>query len=397
MLRSEIPQLEVITAIADAESEDFLAQLLFSQGWNIIFRALDADSLRHFLTTRSLELRTVIIYLSDFPGLLPGELENVTAPTFTTISIDSIPINSHLLMTHIRSSLRSPMIRDPSETDVPVREEIECEKLVPEAREPLISPNPYMGRENHEYDARRGGRAGRSDDMGKIQTNLHDVYRGSAAYPVRNGQSKRMIAVTGTAGSPGRTRFSLLLAEEYAKAQRVLIVDADIKSLGLTRQRDQIGRPEIDVLSLNVEDRPTVISEEAPVMIVDMGAMPVMAEAVSDRRWHGTLINNVLNSATHVVYLSKSTQVSMSELSQFLKEYPILLKRIPITYICILTGHSRELRQWESRFLTLTVGENRQIIREDQLKPPSETTLLPFFRPGSGKRREIAKIANLLR
>ena len=379
MLRSEIPQLEVITAIADAESEDFLAQLLFSQGWNIIFRALDADSLRHFMTTRSIELRTVIIYLGDFPGLLPGELEKLTAPTVTTISIDNIPINSHLLMTHIRSSLRSPMIRDP---------------LVNEERAPLMSSNQFVGREDHQYEARTGGRAGKTGSMEKTG---HDTDRRSELSPGRNSQGKRLVAITGTAGSPGRTRFSLLLAEECAKSQRVLIVDADIKSQGLTRQRDQIRRPEIDLLSLDVENRPTAIAEEAPVMIVDMGPMPVMAEAVTDRRWHGTLINNVLNSATHVVYLSKSTQVSMSELSQFLREYPILLKRVPITYICILTGHSRELRQWESRFLTLTEGENRQIIREDQLKPQSETTLFPFFRPGSGKRREIAKIANLLR
>jgi hypothetical protein len=379
VLRSEIPQLEVITAIADAESEDFLAQLLFSQGWNIIFRALDADSLRHFMTTRSIELRTVIIYLGDFPGLLPGELEKLTAPTVTTISIDNIPINSHLLMTHIRSSLRSPMIRDP---------------LVNEERAPLMSSNQFVGREDHQYEARTGGRAGKTGSMEKTG---HDTDRRSELSPGRNSQGKRLVAITGTAGSPGRTRFSLLLAEECAKSQRVLIVDADIKSQGLTRQRDQIRRPEIDLLSLDVENRPTAIAEEAPVMIVDMGPMPVMAEAVTDRRWHGTLINNVLNSATHVVYLSKSTQVSMSELSQFLREYPILLKRVPITYICILTGHSRELRQWESRFLTLTEGENRQIIREDQLKPQSETTLFPFFRPGSGKRREIAKIANLLR
>ena len=42
-MRSEIPQIEVITAIADADFEDFVAQLLFSQGWSIIHRAFDAD------------------------------------------------------------------------------------------------------------------------------------------------------------------------------------------------------------------------------------------------------------------------------------------------------------------------------------------------------------------
>ena len=394
MLRSEIPQIEVITAIADAETEDFLAQLLFSQGWNIIFRALDTDSLNLFIASRPHELRTVIIYLSDFPGLIPGELENMTVPSFTAISIDSVPINSHLLMTHIRSALRSPMIRDRVVNEEHVPEKIEAEKTVIEERAPLISSDQFLDQNPHQYEARTGGRTGNEE---RREGNYHDPYLGFHRESGRTGQSKRLIAVTGTAGSPGRTRFSMLLAEECANTQRVVLVDADIKSQGLTRQRDQIRRPEIDLLSLDVRNRPTELSEEAPVVIVDLGTMPVMAETVTDRRWHGSLINNILNSATHVLYLSKSTQVSMSELSQFLHEYPLFLKKVPITYICILSGHSRELRRWESRFLTLTEGESRQIIREDQLNPQGESTLFPFFKPGSGKRREIAKIANLLR
>ena len=68
MTRSEIPQLEVITAIPDADSEDFVAQLLFSQGWNIIYRAFDTASLKAFLDDRGVELRTVIVYQNPFPG-----------------------------------------------------------------------------------------------------------------------------------------------------------------------------------------------------------------------------------------------------------------------------------------------------------------------------------------
>jgi len=380
VLRSEIPQLEVITAIVDAESEDFLSQLLFSQGWNIIYRAIDADSLRLFMKTRSAELRTVIIYLSNFPGLLAGELEEMGLSSVTAISIDGIPINSHLLMTHIRGKLRSPMIRE-----VSVNQDSVPDYSLPRERKPLLASE-------HPRELSEFGHEQRNADE---QRNAHEQRSGgrfSETIP-----SKRVIAITGTAGSPGRTRFALLLAEEFANSQRVLIVDADIRSQGLRRQRDQILRPEIDVLSLNVESHPTEIPDNAPMTIVDMGTMPVMAEAVTDRRWQGSLINNILTSATHLVYLCKSTQVSMSELSQFLHEYPLLLKKVPVTYICILAGHSRELRQWEGRFLTLTEGENRQIIREAELNPQSERALLPFLKPGNSKRREIAKIVNRLR
>jgi len=70
-MRSEIPQLEVITAIHDSESEDFVSQLLFSQGWNIIYRAFDAASLTRFMHSRGSELRTVIIYMTDLPNFDP--------------------------------------------------------------------------------------------------------------------------------------------------------------------------------------------------------------------------------------------------------------------------------------------------------------------------------------
>ena len=85
------------------------------------------------------------------------------------------------------------------------------------------------------------------------------------------------------------------------------------------------------------------------------------------------------------------------ELAQFLREYPLLLKRIPVTYICILTGHSRELREWENKFLTLTMGENRAVLRESQLEPANERGILTSLRIANPKRKEIAKIATSLR
>ena len=376
VIRSEIPQLEVVTAIADAESEDFVAQLLFSQGWNIIQRAFDAQSLLDFMADRGSELRTVIIYMSDLSGLQPGVIESMEGVTVSIISLDGIPINSHLLMTHIRNKLRSPMLR---------MDEVSAIVEPALKRDELIHSKIYS--ESEKFDSEKFGSQrfeNRTGGRSQFKPNHRDSHQ-------------RLIAVTGTAGAPGRTRFSLLLAEEFANTQRVLLVDADIRSQGLARQRDQVRRPEIDLLSLDVEDRPTKLPEQAPMTIVDLGTMPAMAEAVADRRWHGSLVNNVLDSATHLVYVSKSTALSVNELSQFLREYPLLLKKVSVTYICVLSGHSRELRQWESKFLSLTTGENRHIIRENQLNPDGESSLIPFFKPGSAKRKEIGKIAISLR
>ena len=96
----------------------------------------------------------------------------------------------------------------------------------------------------------------------------------------------------------------------------------------------------------------------------------------------------------------RSTQDNLDELAHFLKEFPILLRKIPITYICILVGTSRELRESEARFLTLTTAENRFLFRESQLRQGAGSMgllgvpgILGSPKPGKG---EIGKIAQSL-
>ena len=153
----------------------------------------------------------------------------------------------------------------------------------------------------------------------------------------------------------------------------------------------------VEIVPLDKESRPTRIPEGVESAVVDLGVLPGLAEAVNDRRWYGSLINNVLDQTTHLVYISKSTSMSMTELSQFIREYPLLLKRLPVSYICVLSGHSRELREWESKFLTLTTGESRYILREGDLNRSKGGGILGSLRNGNSKERSIAKIAAALK
>ena len=109
-MRSEIPQLEVITAIGDAEAEDYIAQLLFSQGWNIVYRAFDMNSLTQFLNSRAKELRTVLVFRNDLSEFDIGALDQFISSSLTLISLDEIPMSAHQVMQHIRSQLRLPLI-----------------------------------------------------------------------------------------------------------------------------------------------------------------------------------------------------------------------------------------------------------------------------------------------
>ena len=347
--RSEIPQLEVVTAIPDAECEDFLAQLLYSQGWSIIHRAFDARALHIFMKSRGIERRTVIIYQSELPQFDQQIITEFASPMITFISLDEISFTSHEIMSTIRSKLRAPMLQ------------VESEPLSNEVT--LGAPNPQ---------------------------GIKRIHR-----PTRkaNVPERKIIAVTGSGGAPGRTRFATALAEELSLKGPVLLIDADIKSSHLQNQRELMRKNKIELLPLDRDNRPTQIPDGDETTVVDLGTLPGLAEAVTDRRWHGSLINNVLDRATQLVYLSKSTPSSMAELAQFLREYPLLLKRLPVTYVCVLAGHSRELREWESKFIGLTAGENRHILRENPLEPTKQGDLFSSIRFGNSKRKEIGKIA----
>jgi hypothetical protein len=348
-MRSEIPQLEVITAIHDSESEDFVSQLLFSQGWNIIHRAFDASSLTRFMRGRGSELRTVIIYMTDLPDFDPSIFGQYATSTITFISLDGIELSSHIIMSQIRSQLRLPMVQTRENISSPILEEFHT---------PYVQERAYRG-SNQKITIR----------------------------------SRQIIAVTGSSGAPGRTRFAILLAEELAIKNKVMLIDADMRSQGLSRQRELIRTSEIQTVPLSAADRPRTLPVGDQTTVVDLGTLPAISEAVSDRRWHGSLINHVLDSATHLVYLLKSTPPNIDELSMFLREFPVLAKKLPVTYICVLAGHSRELREWEGKFLTLTTGESRYILRESQLERDIEGSGLPFMKSGNSKRKEIAKIA----
>jgi hypothetical protein len=105
-MHADIPPIAVITGMSDATDEDFVAQLLHSQGWKITFRSIDWIGAEQALSTA--QSRTAFIYSSDLRGLVISELEKYESENLILINIDQIPIASHPIMTVLRSKVRSP-------------------------------------------------------------------------------------------------------------------------------------------------------------------------------------------------------------------------------------------------------------------------------------------------
>lgn len=314
-MRSEIPQLEVITAIADAETEDFVSQLLYSQGWSIIYRAIDLISLTGAIADRGNILRTVVIYSADLPGLEEQGIEADFLPTITFINLDGVTINSHSVMTHIRSQLRLPLIQSVAG------------QLVLRENDLPVTTKP---------------------------------------------RTPKLITVTGTTGAPGRTHLAYSLANHLSLQRSVCLIDADLRSPSLAYLAGSaLGTSHrCQLVTLDQGEKPTQIplieGGLRELSIVDIGALPPVQEFINDRRWQASLINHILESTSSLIFVAKSSGLSLLRLEQFIAEFPILLRKIPIIYILNQKGSTRADQAIEKRFMSLTAGEDRFVLPRDQ-------------------------------
>jgi hypothetical protein len=302
-MKSEIPQLQVITAISDSDCEDFVSQLLFSQGWSIIYRAIDMAGLMDFLAARKGELRTVVIFKSDLPDFDAAALEMASNSKVKSICIDEIETNSHKLMTFIRGQLRLPLIANIAPTPEP---------QVSKALKPCV------------------------------------------------------ITITGTVGAPGRSSIALNLANYLAESSQVNIFDADIRApaleyfIGRASNRNE----KLNVVNLISQDKlvQTNIGENSSISIVDLGPLPPLTEVVNDRRWQAGFINRTLEETTTLIYLCKSNGLSLIRLEQFMSQFPVLLRNLPIIYILNQSGTTREDRALANRFAKICHGETSFVL-----------------------------------
>ena len=333
-MKSEIPQLQVVTAISDSDCEDFVSQLLFSQGWSIIYRAIDMAGLMEFLEARNGDLRTVVIYKSDLPNFSADLLESTSNSKVKNICVDEIEINSHKLMTFIRGQLRLPLIATASQ--------ISQNLPVPVVRKPCV------------------------------------------------------ITITGTVGAPGRSSVALNIANYLAATSLVNLFDADTRAPALDYFIGRAGNnhENLNLVSLISQEKSieVTIGKPSSVSIVDLGPLPPLTEVVNDRRWQAGFINRTLEETTTLIYLCKSNGLSLIRLEQFMSQFPVLLRSLPIIYILNQSGSTREDRALANRFLKMCEGETSFIL---PMNNRINTNLAEPAKRESGFGRTISEIGRI--
>lgn len=336
-MKSEIPQLQVVTAISDSDCEDFVSQLLFSQGWSIIYRAIDMAGLIEFLEARKGELRTVVIFKSDLPDFNADLLNSVANSKVKNICINEIETNSHKLMTYIRGQLRLPLIANSE-----LGNSVSTDSILPKVQKPCV------------------------------------------------------ITITGTVGAPGRSSVALNIANYLATNSTVNLYDADTRAPALEYLigRASKNHEDLNLVNLVSQDKLTtsIIGVSSCINIVDLGPLPPLTEVVNDRRWQAGFINRTLEETTTLIYLCKSNGLSLIRLEQFMSQFPVLLRKLPIIYILNQSGNTREDRALANRFSKMCDGETSFVL---PMNNRINTNLAEPAKRESGFGRTISEIGRI--
>ena len=274
-------QSTAITAIHKAEFESFAAGTLFGQGWSVLHRALDWQSVTDFLES-SPELPDVLLCSTDLIGI---DLESIEALKSKGIRIflflheasvvrdfpDALPIPDSALelIGLVRGSIRSPLLRN--------------------------------------------------------------------SIPERRTSRARVLGVTSAHSSAGCTTLAINLASELSIAgHRTLLVDANptapavailIGEQGLHSNKGftQVGAGfwAMEITQNTIVDSIALLDNaqyEFDFIVIDLGPTLEIAETLRGRRWSGETLVWVSSNADHLWVLAKSDSLSLHLLRKFTQE-----------------------------------------------------------------------------
>lgn len=284
--------LNLVTAISDSDLENFVASTLFAQGWSVIFRALDFDSLLSY-SQRSDSTGEVLVLSSDLAGLTTQKVA-LLKKSFSKVFIFSssqsdpfpdaiaIPKSALELVGLLRGSLRAPMTQPQSRMMAPRR--------------------------------------------------------------------ARVIAVASAGSSTGCSTLALNLAYELSlKEQSVLLIDGNayqpsiatlcgVRGLHVEPHPRAInGYLEIaEVTQENVTasiERLQASLAERDFIIIDVGVVQELSTHLSGRRWSAEVLVWACTFGDDLWVLAKSDLLGLERLRSFASESAQTAIRPKITYL----------------------------------------------------------------
>ena len=306
----------VVTAIARAEVEGFIASTLFAQGWSVVFRAIDWQSLEEFVTEKSTDLSsTLLIYGSDLPGItkervnqLSSEFNQVigfaTNTTEEFADLKKAPVVSADLVSLVRSFIRTPMLRE----FVPAQNQIRRAKIFA-----IGSAGTYTG-------------------CTLIALNL-------AMELSTQGKSTLLIDANFRAPSI----FDLL-------SMRSSETDPTWKSIAPNLAVFEVTQAQ----AIEIEALMFRAGKEFDYVIIDLGSIAGLSNRLTDRRWTSTMTTWSCDHADELIVVSRPDLLGVSRLQKVVELLAQTSIRAKISFVMNMKSSGKKGEAEQSKFLTVT-------------------------------------------
>jgi MinD-like ATPase involved in chromosome partitioning or flagellar assembly len=364
---SELEMPTVITAISSSEAESFVAGTLFAQGWSVVFRAIDWDSLDHYITVNSeIAKGALLLYASDLPGISAEKANSLSNRTRQSIgfkavngqvselnNLQELPIVATDLVSLVRGFVRAPMLRAQSNT-------------------------------------------------------------------FRQHRKSKVIAI-GSAGSyTGCTVIAMNLAMELSVLEKsTLLIEANFRAPSIAAylaMRNIKGEgawkliaPNLSVAEIDqehaheIEEVMARATSEFDYIIIDLGSISGLSNRLTDRRWTSTMTTWCCDHADELMITSRADQLGHHRLNQVIELLQQTSIRAKLSFLFNMKFAGKRGENAEAKF-TASVTQLKPIRVRSIANDPraitaaiEEHATLIEINERSNMRKSIAELARELK
>ena len=364
---SELEMPTVITAISSTEAEGFVAGTLFAQGWNVVFRAIDWDSLdRYLIANPEVSGGALLLFASDLPGITAERVAALSGRTRQSIgfslkqgqntelqNLQEMPIVATDLVSLVRGYVRAPMLRTQSNT-------------------------------------------------------------------FRQQRKSHVVAV-GSAGSyTGCTVLAMNLAMELSVLDKsTLLIEANFRApsvaayLAMRNIKSEGGwktiAPNLSLAEVDqehaheIDDVMARATSEFDYIIVDLGSISGLSNRLTDRRWTSTMTTWCCDQADELMIISRADQLGHHRLNQVIDLLQQTSIRAKLSFVLNMKVPGKRGDAAETKFLTSVTPLKPVRIRSIAHDPRAisaaieEHATLIEINERSNMRKSIAELARELK
>jgi Mrp family chromosome partitioning ATPase len=363
---SELEMPTVITAIASSETESFVAGTLFTQGWSVIFRAIDWDSLERFINGNPEIVRgALLLFASDLPGISKSRVDLIAPKFRQTIGFSTanqqdnefmdlyeVPESTTDLVSLVRGFVRAPLLR-------------------------------------------------------------------GANSPHRAVRKARVIAV-GSAGSyTGCTMVSMNLAMELSILEKsTLLIEGNYRAPSIAAylaMRNINGDSEFKTIAPNlalteidqelagkIDELLDRAARDFDFIVIDLGSISGLSNRLTDRRWTSTMTTWCCDQADELMIVSRADQLGAHRLNQVIELLHNTSVRANLSFVMNMKSPGKRGENEQARFLTSTTALKpirvRSISKDSRaiVAAEEEHATLVEINMRSNARKSIADLAREL-